>query len=295
MFYTDTLPFRLINIAEKSGSDQDSLFDLRDDRVRVAELRLGTERVALVEHLSNPGLPIPSDSRSYDHWFQHIAIVVRDMDSGRFELRRPRREDVSTGPQTLPEWNKNAAGIKAFYFCDPEDHVLELISFPPGKGDPKWQRPGTNIFLGIDHTAIVVSENAKSLAFYRDLLGLRMAGRKRKFRGRAGASQSGFWCTTLYHQTSRGTRSGNRIPRIRNSTGRTPTSRLRRPTIWSFGTRTLPSTTRSDASAKLRAQWSGVRVQSGWQAHYADDPRPGWARNGTRCRLRPPSPPSLHP
>src|SRR5207248_2972676 len=48
--------------------------------------------------------------------------------------------------------------------------------FPPGKGDPRWQRPTTNLFLGIDHTAIVVSNTDKSLAFYRGLLGLRVAG-----------------------------------------------------------------------------------------------------------------------
>src|SRR6185503_15643465 len=67
-------------------------------------------------------------------------------------------------------------GIEAFYFCDPEDHVLEIIWFPPGKGDPKWQQPTTNLFLGIDHTAIVVSDTEKSLAFYHDLLGMRVAG-----------------------------------------------------------------------------------------------------------------------
>ncbi len=32
------------------------------------------------------------------------------------------------------------------------------------------------MFLGIDHTAIVVSDTATSLKFYRDLLGLKLAG-----------------------------------------------------------------------------------------------------------------------
>ena len=73
-------------------------------------------------------------------------------------LRRAKVKHVSTAPQTLPAWNKDAGGIKAFYFRDPEDHVLEIIWFPAGKGDPKWQQPGTNLLLGIDHTAIVVSD-----------------------------------------------------------------------------------------------------------------------------------------
>jgi hypothetical protein len=71
--------------------------------------------------------------------------------------------------------------------------VLEIIWFPPGKGDSKWQQraadilaaeraetasndPGSTLFLGIDHTAIVVSDTDRSLAFYRDSLGMRVAG-----------------------------------------------------------------------------------------------------------------------
>ncbi len=90
--------------------------------------------------LTSKGRPIPQDSRSLDHWFQHIAIVVRDMDQAYEKLRRNKVKHVSTAPQTLPAWNKDAGGIKAFYFRDPEDHVLEIIWFPPGKGSPKWQR-----------------------------------------------------------------------------------------------------------------------------------------------------------
>jgi catechol 2,3-dioxygenase-like lactoylglutathione lyase family enzyme len=176
VFYTNTLPFELVSISEASGREQAALLGLSDVRLRVASLKLGNERITLTEHLTNKGRPIPFDSRSFDHWFQHIAIVVSDMDKAYERLRSRKVKHISTGPQTLPEWNKGAAGIKAFYFHDPEDHVLELIFFPPGKGDPKWQQTGTNIFLGIDHTAIVVSDTDKSLAFYRDLLGLRVAG-----------------------------------------------------------------------------------------------------------------------
>ncbi len=176
MFYTNALPFELVSISETSGREQDALLDLSDVKMRVAMLKLGDERITLTEHLANKGRPIPADSRSFDHWFQHIAIVVRDMHQAYERLRAHKVKHVSTGPQTLPEWNKGAAGIKAFYFRDPEDHVLEIIFFPPGRGNPKWQHAGTNVFLGIDHTAIVVSDTDKSLGFYRDLLGLNVAG-----------------------------------------------------------------------------------------------------------------------
>jgi catechol 2,3-dioxygenase-like lactoylglutathione lyase family enzyme len=179
-FYTNTLPFELISISEKSGPEQDALLDLRDVRLRIATLSLGAESITLTEHLGEKGRPIPRDSRSFDRWFQHIAIVVSDMDKAYARLRANKLAHVSTAPQTLPDWNKDAGGIKAFYFRDPEDHVLEIISFPPGKGNPKWQtdtrRAGNSLFLGIDHTAIVVSDTDTSLAFYRDLLGLKVVG-----------------------------------------------------------------------------------------------------------------------
>lgn len=179
-FYTNALPFVLQRIEITEGPEQDVWLDLSGSRLRCAELKLGDERVTLTEHLTHKGRPIPPDSRSYDHWFQHIAIVVRDMDQAYELLRRHKVKHVSTAPQTLPAWNKDAGGIKAFYFRDPEDHVLEIIWFPSGKGDPKWQTASmaanAPLFLGIDHTAIVVSDTDASLAFYTNALDLRVAG-----------------------------------------------------------------------------------------------------------------------
>ena len=90
-------------------------------------------------------------------------------------LREHRVRHASSGPQRLPDWNPNAGGIEAFYFKDPDGHALEILAFPPGKGDPRWQRKD-RLFLGIDHTAIVVSDTEASLRFYRDTLGMRVAG-----------------------------------------------------------------------------------------------------------------------
>lgn len=181
-FFTNTLPFELVSISYASGREQDALLGLNGVRLRIATLKLGDESIMLTEHLGKKGRPIPQDSRSFDRWFQHIAIVVSDMDKAYARLLAHKVTHVSTAPQTLPKWNKDAGGIKAFYFRDPEDHVLEIIWFPPGKGDPKWQQPtdrpesGRPLFLGIDHTAIVMSDTDKSLAFYRDQLGFKVAG-----------------------------------------------------------------------------------------------------------------------
>jgi catechol 2,3-dioxygenase-like lactoylglutathione lyase family enzyme len=144
--------------------------------MRVVRLRLGNEFLELTEYLVPKGRPIPVDARSNDRWFQHIAIIVSDMDRAYAWLRQHKVQHASTGPQRLPDWNPNAGGIKAFYFKDPDGHALEVLWFPPGKGDPKWQNPTDKLFLGIDHTAIVVGNTEKSLQFYRDVLGLRVAG-----------------------------------------------------------------------------------------------------------------------
>src|SRR5438093_5405364 len=174
-FYS-ALTFQKVSDVEVLGEEFEHLQGVFGARMRIVRMQLGNEYVDLTQYLAPPGRPIPADSRSNDLWFQHIAIVVRDMDQAFDKLRALKVQFVSTGPQTLPAAVKAAAGIKAFYFRDPDQHNLEIIYFPPGKGDPRWQEKTDKLFLGIDHTAIGISNTDASLKFYRDLLGLRKAG-----------------------------------------------------------------------------------------------------------------------
>jgi catechol 2,3-dioxygenase-like lactoylglutathione lyase family enzyme len=97
------------------------------------------------------------------------------MDRAYARLRERGVSHASTGPQRLPDWNPNAGGISAFYFRDPDGHFLEILQFPAGKGEARWQDRSA-LFLGIDHTAIVSRDTERSLAFYRDGLGMTIAG-----------------------------------------------------------------------------------------------------------------------
>lgn len=180
-FYTGVLGFEPVSDVELTGDDYERLLGVRDLRMRVVRLRLAAEAIALVEFRTPRGRPLPADSRSNDGWFQHIAIIVSDMDRAYRHLREHRVEHASTGPQRLPDWNREAAGIRAFYFKDPDGHVLEILQFPPGKGEARWQAPSERLFLGIDHTAIVVADTDASLRFYRDTLGMRVAGESENY------------------------------------------------------------------------------------------------------------------
>jgi catechol 2,3-dioxygenase-like lactoylglutathione lyase family enzyme len=134
-------------------------------------LRLGAQEIALVQ-CNPPGPVYPRGSRSNDLWFQHLAIVVSDMDAAVLALGDV--EAISAGgPQVLPPQN---GGVVAFKFRDPDGHPLELIHFPPGQGRAIWQGGGEGPFLGIDHSALAIGSGRRSLPFYRRL-GFRVVAR----------------------------------------------------------------------------------------------------------------------
>jgi catechol 2,3-dioxygenase-like lactoylglutathione lyase family enzyme len=180
-FYTRILHFSKVSDEEFSGEAYEHLKGVFGLRIRVARMQLGEEQIELTEYLAPKGRPVPGDSRSNDRWFQHIAIIVRDMDAAYAWLRQNKVQYASSGPQTLPAWNKNAGGIRAFYFRDPDNHVLEILWFPENKGRARWHRAGSDLFMGIDHTAIVVGDTEASLRFYRDLLGMQVAGESENY------------------------------------------------------------------------------------------------------------------
>jgi catechol 2,3-dioxygenase-like lactoylglutathione lyase family enzyme len=174
-FYSEVLGFRQVADREVFGASYEKLYGIFGVRLRSVRMRLGDEYIELMQFQTPRGRPLPVDSRSNDRWFQHVAIIVSDMDQAYQVLRAHHVGYASTAPQRLPDWNPNAGGIEAFYFRDPDDNHLEVLAFPPGKGQSRWQKKDA-LFLGIDHTAIVVSNTDRSLEFWGDRLGLTVAG-----------------------------------------------------------------------------------------------------------------------
>ncbi len=175
-FYRQALGFEPVSDITVEGEGYSDLEGVAEAKIRIVTLQLGDERISLRQYLNIQGKPIPHDSQSNDLWFQHLAIAVSDMDRAYAHLTAFPIVSISSTPQTIPSDNQASAGIRAFKFQDPDRHPLELIWFPPDKGQAKWHQRDDRLFLGIDHSAIAISNTEQSLQFYRDLLGMQIAG-----------------------------------------------------------------------------------------------------------------------
>jgi catechol 2,3-dioxygenase-like lactoylglutathione lyase family enzyme len=139
-----------------------------------ADVAVGRQIIEAVA-FDPPGRPYPSERAANDPWFEHVAMVTHDIAATAERLRRGAPGAITHGPPVvLPP---NTGGVSAFKFRDPEGHPLELISFPEGVGAPVWRGGSEAGLLGYDHTAVVVTDLKRSLAFYVGLLGFRIGGR----------------------------------------------------------------------------------------------------------------------
>ena len=102
-FYAEVLGFEKVSDVEVWGEEYERLHGVLGLRLRVVRMRLGAEAIELTEYLTPRGRPVPVDSRSHDRWFQHMAIIVSDMDRAYAWLREHQVEHVSPAPQHLPD------------------------------------------------------------------------------------------------------------------------------------------------------------------------------------------------
>ena len=172
-FYRDALTFRTVR---RQRSDRPMLAALgcADYGAEEVVMRLASQEIALVR-FDVKGRPYPSGSRTNDLWFQHLALVVNDMDAAYSHLSSQAswRAISEGGPQSLPPAN---GAVRAFKFRDPDGHPLDLIWYPPGEGRAVWKRQAGPVFLGIDHSALSIASTSQSLRFY-GALGFKIAGR----------------------------------------------------------------------------------------------------------------------
>jgi catechol 2,3-dioxygenase-like lactoylglutathione lyase family enzyme len=165
-FYEAAFGCRRAGMNRLAGPEFERLMGVDGGAKRIT-LKLGRESVELLQ-FDVPGNPYPRNPSSSDLFFQHFAIAVPDMERAFERLSGvPGWKPISVGgPQRLPA---SSGGVTAFKFRDPEGHPLELIAFPEG-GNPRWPKaPASETCLGIDHSAITVSNTGSSIAFYQGL------------------------------------------------------------------------------------------------------------------------------
>jgi catechol 2,3-dioxygenase-like lactoylglutathione lyase family enzyme len=161
-----------------SRADDDSRFaelvGVPGAMTRRTHMRLGDQEIALTA-FDPPGRPYPPGSTSSDLWFQHLAIVVADIDAAHAQVREARRVMPITegGPVRLP---CGSGGARAFKFRDGDGHPLELLEFHPEATPAPWRRQDrSDVCLGIDHTALAVADTRRSIDFFRASFGLTSA------------------------------------------------------------------------------------------------------------------------
>jgi catechol 2,3-dioxygenase-like lactoylglutathione lyase family enzyme len=174
-FYRQAFGFERIGTDRYQGAGFAQLMGLDGVEAEAIVLGLGRQTLELVA-FSPAGRPYPPDGASNDPFFQHLAIVVSDMRAAYAKLRDCRgwKPITRPEPQRLPP---SSGGVTAFKFRDPEGHPLELLAFPPGSEPPVWRERRDGLCLGIDHSAIAVTETARSIAFYENLLGFCVTNR----------------------------------------------------------------------------------------------------------------------
>lgn len=173
-FYEQAFGFRHLLTERRSGNDFERLTGVEGGATSTS-LGLGQEIVDLWE-FDRPGQPYPNEAVSSDLVFQHFAIVTTDMRAAWQRLSEVGGWTAISrdGPQRLPD---AAGGVTAFKFRDPDGHPFELLAFPAGKVPPHWHGRSVGCpCLGIDHSAISVSDSARSIAFYEGL-GLKISAR----------------------------------------------------------------------------------------------------------------------
>ena len=131
---------------------------------RIEQVWLGRGgQTILLQQFYPPGAPYPSHPSACDQAFQHLALPVADARAAVAGLPTRASAISRDGAQQLPP---QSGGAMAYKFRDPDGHPLEFIQFADGHLE------------GVDHSAIVSVDVGRSIAFYRDELGLAVASRQ---------------------------------------------------------------------------------------------------------------------
>jgi catechol 2,3-dioxygenase-like lactoylglutathione lyase family enzyme len=162
-FY-EALGFKAI---ARAANDSELAAALEVERAVSLRLRLGAQELELTQPMPN-GIAYPVGAKSDDVAFQHIAILTWDIAAMQDRALRAGAMPISHGgPQLLP---KASGGVIAWKFRDPDGHPLEFLEMPDSP-----LKHGA-LAYGYDHSAICVTDMARSIRYY-EALGLSLQHR----------------------------------------------------------------------------------------------------------------------
>jgi catechol 2,3-dioxygenase-like lactoylglutathione lyase family enzyme len=166
-FYADAFGFAPAPPRDETPAAAGRLLGLSGTEIRSTPMYLGHQEIEFLS-ITPQGQPYPQGVGSADTIFQHIALVVPDMDAAVARLVSVGgATQISTdGPEMLPE---SSGGVTAYKFRDPEGHPLEFLKFAEGRVPDYWAKASGSPCLGFDHSAIAVADTKASLAFYSRL------------------------------------------------------------------------------------------------------------------------------
>ena len=170
-FYEHALGCRCVGSERRESRAFESLMQVQGGATAFI-LQSGAQWLELLQ-FDHPGRSYPRDADAAALIFQHFAIVVTDMAAAYQRLRAGQGwEAISRGgPQQLPG---SSGGATAFKFRDPEGHPLELLA-PRLSVNAGADAAAGGVFSGIDHSAISVSDTARSVSYYT-AFGLAVSG-----------------------------------------------------------------------------------------------------------------------
>ena len=165
-FYERAFGCRRLASERLSGPDFERLMRVQGGALSVS-LTLGHEVLQLLQ-FDRTGRSYPTATSASDLIFQHLAIAVSDMDEAYRRLLAVGESTAISraGPRRLPA---SSGGVTAYKFRDPEGHPLEFLAFPADQTPPIWRKTSGDVCLGIDHSAISISDTDRSTAFYEGL------------------------------------------------------------------------------------------------------------------------------
>jgi catechol 2,3-dioxygenase-like lactoylglutathione lyase family enzyme len=178
-FYRERLGFKEHGDSHPMDPEMIGLLQLPNHTFNTQRMTLGAQEIELVE-VGPDTRAYPVNSTSADLWFQHFAIRHTEIDAAcerlfRADSAAPRPAAISRSINGIAEaisLPQRSGGAKALKFRDMDGHPLELLALP------RDDESGPHNTDGIDHSAISVSDPEKSIAFYRDILGMTVSARQ---------------------------------------------------------------------------------------------------------------------